>query len=147
MNYKQTIVLFCILLLLGLPITAQEAIDNDGNNGENGEEQPEDSPEPSMPETEDPPEEEESFVEPYGLGSQHFTINAGFFRPLFFHFPGNPDGADTFESAFGQLSLGGTGSLAWGSYLTSRFSLGVELAGTFSFDPNGFTHSLIPITM
>lgn len=150
LNYKLTVLVFLLLLVLGLPLSAQAGIDNDDGNNDgngNGEELPEDAPEPSMPETEEPPEEEEQFIEPYELGSQHFTINGGFFRPLFFHFPGNNDDTDTFESSFGQLSLGGSGSLAWGSYVNNRFSLGVELAGTFSFDPNGATHSLIPITM
>ena len=103
-------------------------------------------------EKEPPPEgypEDEEFLEAYGLGSQIFTIDAGLFLPLFFHFPAASDNDDvsTFEPALGQLSLGGSGSLSWGSYLTPRFALGVELAGSFSFTPNGYVHSLIPITM
>ena len=41
-------------------------------------------------EKEPPPEgfpEDEEFLEAYGLGSQIFTIDAGLFLPLFFHFP------------------------------------------------------------
>lgn len=105
------------------------------------------------PEEAEPPEggypEDEEFLEAYDLGSQIFTIDAGLYIPLFFHFPaaGSNEDVSTFEPAFGQLSLGGSGSLSWGSYLTPRFAIGVELAGSFSFTPNGYVNSLIPITM
>lgn len=92
---------------------------------------------------------EEEFLEAYSLGSQTFTINAGLLMPLFFHFPGasSVEDLNTFEPAWGQLSLGGMGSLSWGSYLTPRFALGAKLAGTFSFTPQGAVQSMIPITM
>lgn len=155
MIHKHLSILFFVLIsiaLAGAPVFAQTEPGNGdvGNGGDQEEEQPEEQPSPQLPETEEPPEgEEEGFIEPYGLGSQHFTIELGLFRPLFFHFPGasEVEKLSTFESALTQLSLGGTGSLAWGSYLTNRFSLGMELAGTFSFSPNGYIHSLIPITM
>ena len=153
MRYTTIIMLLCGLLLLGSPLAAQDSPDNGGNGGNGGsnggQEQPEDTPEPNLPEVDTPPEDEEGFIEPYGLGSQHFTIDLGILRPLFFHFPGASavDDLNTFESAIGQLTLGGTGSLAWGSYLTPRFSLGVELSGSFTFSPNEYIQSLIPITM
>ncbi len=147
MKFRHLLILVTALLLAGVPIWAQS--NGSGNGDTPEEEQPEDTPTPSLPETESPPGGEEDYIESYDLGSQHFTIDLGLFMPLFFHFPGasSVDDLNTFESAIGQMSLGGTGSLAWGSYLTNRFSLGVELAGTFSFSPNGYTHSLIPITM
>jgi len=105
------------------------------------------------PDEQEPPAggypENEDFIEPYGLGSQVFSINAGLFFPLFFHFPGADERPElnTFEPAWGQLSLGGTGSLSWGGYLTPRFALGGKLAGSFAFTPRGYIHSMIPITM
>jgi len=105
------------------------------------------------PKEQEPPDEgypeSEGFIEPYGLGSQTFSINAGLFFPLFFYFPGADSRPElsTFEPAWGQLSLGGMGSLSWGSYLTPRFALGAKLAGSFSFSPQGYVNSLIPFTM
>lgn len=154
MNNKSVLIflLICSIFLAGLPLAAQSSEGEGGdagggNGGSGGQEQPDEGPSPKLPETEEPPDEE--FIEPYDLGSQHFTIEAGGFRPLFFHFPfaSKVEDLDTFESAFDQMTWGGTGSLAWGSYISKRFSLGVELAGTFSFSPNGYVHSLIPITM
>ena len=153
MIHKHLSILFIVFIsiaFIAVPLCAQtEPGDGNGNGDGQEEEQPEEQPTPQLPETEEPPEGEEEFIEPYDLGSQHFTIELGLFRPLFFHFPGASelDTLSTFESALTQLSLGGTGSLAWGSYLNNRFALGMELAGTFSFSPNGYIHSLIPITM
>ncbi len=83
------------------------------------------------------------FVEPYSKGSQTFTMNSGLFIPLFFYFPNL---STQFVSAKDHLSLGGTGSLEWASFISNRLSLGVELAGTFAFTPNKNTHVLIPLT-
>lgn len=140
--------LLMILLLLGsipLALSAQEEQSPSEQDPDAGLQE---RPEEKEPPAEGYPEDEE-FLEAYGLGSQIFTIDAGLFFPLFFHFPaaGSNDDVSTFEPAFGQLSLGGSGSLSWGSYLTPRFAIGVELAGSFSFTPNGYVHSLIPITM
>ena len=88
-------------------------------------------------------EDEERFLEPYSQGSQTFSINAGFLLPLFILFP-NQD--DVFVPFGEQLSLGGTGSLEWATFLNNRWSLGVGLAGSFAFTPQENTHSLIPIT-
>ncbi len=88
-------------------------------------------------------EAEEQFLEPYSRGSQTFSINAGLLLPLFIIFP-NQD--DTIVAFGDQLSMGGTGSLEWAAFLNSRWSLGVGLAGSFSFTPQRNTHSLIPIT-
>lgn len=143
-NRRILVCLLCVFIagMTISPLFAQE-------NGENG-------PDGGMqerPKEQEPPEggfpEEEGFIEPYGLGSQTFSINVGLFFPLFFHFPGadSVDELSTFEPAWGQLSLGGMGSLSWGSYLTPRFALGAKLAGSFSFTPQGYVNSLIPITM
>jgi len=129
--------------------SAEEDADEGGKAAAKQDEDEEDR-QTVLPDEDAAPEgDEEGFIEPYGLGSQLFTIDLGLFRPLFFHFPGadSVDDLNKFESAFGQMTLGGTGSLAWGSYLTPRLALGVELAGSFSFSPNGYVHSLIPITM
>ncbi len=88
-------------------------------------------------------ESKEEYVSPYSRGSQTFTINGGLFVPLFFYFPNL---ADSIVSASGQLTLGGTGSIEWASFVSDRLSLGIELAGTFSFTPNDDTHVLIPLT-
>jgi hypothetical protein len=139
---RNLLLLFLISLLSLFPLAAQD----DGGNGEsegdggNGDSEIITSPTPAEPEG------EEGFVEPYGLGSQTFTIGAGVFLPLFFQYPSPPGDVRTIEPALGQMSVGGQGSLCWEGYLTSRFSMGVELAGTFSFGPNGYVHSLIPIT-
>ncbi|MDZ7793309.1 MAG: hypothetical protein U5P10_06330 [Spirochaetia bacterium] len=137
-----TFLLIILLFLGGMPfaLSAQEEQEPDGDFQER--------PEEKEPPAEGYPEEEQ-FLEAYDLGSQIFTIDTGLYIPLFFHFPAAGDNEDvsTFEPAFGQLSLGGSGSLSWGSYLTTRFAIGVELAGSFSFTPNGYVNSLIPITM
>lgn len=83
------------------------------------------------------------YVSPYSKGSQTFTINGGFFLPMFFYFPNL---SPSVISASGQLSPGGTGSLEWASFISDRISLGIELAGTFAFTPNSDTHVLVPIT-
>lgn len=129
---------FFIFLLIPFSLSAQ---DNDGTNGDL-QEKPKEVEPPDLP-------TDERFIEPYSLGSQTFTINTGLMFPLFFYFPGagEVDGLNTFESAWGQLSLGGMGSLSWGSYITPRFALGAKLSGTFAFTPQGYVHSLIPITM
>lgn len=88
-------------------------------------------------------ENKEKFIEPYGQGSQTFSINAGLFLPLFILFPNQDDGFVAFGE---QLSLGGTGSLEWAAFLNNRLSLGVGLAGSFAFTQQKNTHSLIPIT-
>ena len=90
---------------------------------------------------------EEEFLEPYSQGSQTFSINAGLLIPLFILFPeGHPLSNDIYVSFKDQLSLGGTGSLEWATFLNNRWSLGVGLAGSFAFTPQKKTHSLIPIT-
>lgn len=86
------------------------------------------------PETDD----EEIFVPTYSLGDQTLAINLGLFAPLFF--AGGPDGI-----ASTNLTLGGVGSLAWGSYITNEFKLGVEVGGSFSFTPNRRALFIVPI--
>lgn len=143
--FMALLTMLCLLCLVPWAGFAQEEQSPSDQDPEGGFQE---RPEETEPPAEGYPEDEE-FLEAYGLGSQIFTIDTGLLFPLFFHFPG-ADGNDevsTFEPAFGQLSLGGSGSLSWGSYLTPRFALGVELAGAFSFTPNGYVHSLIPITM
>jgi len=86
---------------------------------------------------------QEEFLEPYSQGSQTFSINAGLLFPLFMIFPNHSDVIESFGS---QLSLGGSGSLEWATFLNNRWSLGVGLGGTFSSTPRKNTFSFIPIT-
>jgi hypothetical protein len=132
------ILLFSFLFFMGGFLAAQESGGSDGGL----QERPKEVNPPDLP-------ADEGFIEAYSLGSQTFTINAGLIFPLFFYFPGagEVDNLSTFEAAWGQLSLGGMGSLSWGSYITPRFALGAKLSGTFAFTPTGYVHSLIPITM
>jgi hypothetical protein len=88
------------------------------------------------PETE--PEEEELFVPSYSLGDQTLAINLGLFVPLFYAL--GPDGV-----APANLSLGGAGSLEWGTYLSNETKLGLEVGGSFSFTPNARALFLVPI--
>ena len=90
-------------------------------------------------ESESPDEgDEELFVPTYSLGDQTLAINMGLFVPLFF--TGGPDGITSTN-----LTLGGVGSLAWGSYITNDFKLGVEVGGSFSFTPNRRALLIVPI--
>ena len=86
---------------------------------------------------------QEQFLEPYSQGSQTFSINLGLLVPLFILFPNQ---SDVFVPFGDQLSLGGSGSLEWATFLNNRWSLGVGLAGTFATTLSKNTHSLIPIT-
>ena len=85
----------------------------------------------------------EQYLEPYGQGSQTFSINLGLLVPLFIIFPNQ---SNPYFPFCDQLSLGGTGSLEWAAFLNSRWSLGVGLAGTFASTPEENTFSFIPIT-
>lgn len=74
-------------------------------------------------------EEGEIFVPVYSLGDQTLQINLGAFIPLFF-FGGEAGVTGP------NLTLGGAGSIAWDSYLSSQFTVGGELGGSFAFTPN-----------
>ncbi len=85
------------------------------------------------------PEDEEIFVPTYSLGDQTLSINLGLFVPLFI--TGGPDGITG-----PNLTVGGVGSIAWGSHITNEFKVGVEVGGSFSFTPNRRALFLVPIT-
>lgn len=85
-------------------------------------------------------EDEEIFVPTNSLGDQTLGINLGPFIPLFI-----AGGGDVVP--WGNLTLGGVGSLAWGSYITNEFKLGVELGGSFSFTPNRRTLFIVPLVV
>lgn len=120
-----------LILLLALPFSLL-AQDGGGDGTGNGE-----TPEPVQ------------FQEPYSRGDQVFTISGGLFLPLFFQFPGaaSLENTDPLESATGQLSPGGLGSLGWSSFLTNRFFLGIDLSGTFALDPNSKVQMFLPLTL
>ena len=65
----------------------------------------------------------------YQLGDQVFNINLGLFVPLWYRNPGD------FSSAPTNLSLGGTGSLEYASFINSTMSLGLSLKGMFAYTP------------
>ncbi len=89
------------------------------------------------------PEDEEIFVPTYSLGDQTLAINLGLFAPLFI-----TGGAEGISDGITRpnLTLGGVGSIAWGSHLTNEIKLGVEVGGSFSFTPNRRPLFLVPIT-
>ena len=91
---------------------------------------------PALSQSADDPEE--LFVPVYSLGDQTLRINLGMFAPLFYF--GGPDGP-----APSNLTLGGAGSLAWESYITGNFTVGVEVGGSFSFTPNTRALFMVPI--
>ena len=79
---------------------------------------------------------------PYSMGDQTFSVHAGLFLPLFFHFlSGEP-----VETGFTHLSLGGVGGLEWGAYLDNGARLGVELGGAFAFSKLNRPLVLVPVT-
>jgi hypothetical protein len=66
----------------------------------------------------------------YGLGDQVLSISLGPFVPLFFL-------ANDGSTSAANLTLGGTGSIAWSAYVTPAIRLGAEVGGVFSFSkPN-----------
>lgn len=79
-------------------------------------------------------------ADPYGLGDQIFSINAGMIVPLFFH---SIDGS--VEPALDHLTLGAIGTLQWGAFLNGNTTLGAELGGLFSFTILERTLILLPI--
>ena len=85
-------------------------------------------------------DDQDTFVESYGLGDQMFIINAGLFIPLFF-FDREMEVFDT------NLTLGGHGSLCWQVFLSNHFSLGAELGGMFALSPNERVLYMIPLTL
>ena len=84
-------------------------------------------------------DDEEVFVPTYTLGDQTLSINLGLFVPLFFAL--GPDGV-----APANLSLGAAGSLAWSSYLSNSWTLGLDIGGAFALTPNRRTLFMVPIT-
>lgn len=84
-------------------------------------------------------EEDGLFVPTHELGDQTLGINLGLFVPLFF------TGGDAAAPA--NLTLGAVGSLAWGSYITNEFKLGLEAGGSFALTPNRRTLFLLPIVV
>ena len=76
----------------------------------------------------------------YQLGDQIFSINAGLFIPLYYRNPGD------FSTAPTNLTLGGTGSLEYSSFINSTMTLGLSLKGMFAYTPTERLLSMFPIT-
>ena len=85
--------------------------------------------------------QEEETPDIYGLGDQTFSISAAVILPLFIH---RVDG--TVTPGFNQLSLGATGSLRWGTFLTNELTVGVDVGGMFAFSTLGRTLVMLPIS-
>ena len=77
----------------------------------------------------------------YGVGDQTFSISAAVILPLFIH---RVDGE--IAGGFKQLSLGATGSLRWGTFLTNELTVGVDVGGMFAFTTLGRTLVMLPIS-
>ncbi|MBI9099823.1 MAG: hypothetical protein JEY91_15190 [Spirochaetaceae bacterium] len=88
--------------------------------------------------------EEMQKVDLYTLGDQCFSINAGLFIPLFFMDFSPEDGSSAVAST--NLTLGGTGSLAYEAYLSNHIKLGLEIGGMFAYSPNMNPFFMVPIT-
>jgi hypothetical protein len=116
-NRLVSVVIFAGLLgvVLGAPLVAQE-----GGEAE----------EPTAP--------SERFVPTYALGDQILSMNLGLFIPLFYS--GGPDGVED-----ANLSLGGTGHLAWSAFVNNNLAVGGEFGGMFAFTPNRNTLFMIPL--
>ncbi len=79
-------------------------------------------------------------VSQYSLGDQTLSINVGLFVPLFLL----PTGTVLLASSPPHLSLGGDGYLSWAAYVTPHIRLGLDVAGTFTFDPNNNALLMLP---
>jgi hypothetical protein len=85
------------------------------------------------------PDEEGPSASAYALGDQVLSISLGPLVPLFYM---------GFDGSFAgtQLTLGGTGSIAWAAYLSGAIRVGVEIGGVFAFSsPNLNTLLTLPI--
>ncbi|MFP4330467.1 MAG: TP0733 family outer membrane beta-barrel protein [Alkalispirochaetaceae bacterium] len=94
--------------------------------------------EDSPPDAEPPAGEPDRFVPTYALGDQLLAINLGMFIPLFFY--GGPSGLEDT-----QLTLGGTGSIHWSSFLNNNMAVGIEGGGMFALTPNRRTLFMLPL--
>ncbi|MFP4385323.1 MAG: TP0733 family outer membrane beta-barrel protein [Spirochaetia bacterium] len=83
--------------------------------------------------------EDEMIIETYSLGDQVLTINLGPIIPLFFQaLDGSVEPTN--------LTLGGGGSIHWGSFVNNRWTIGLEAGGMFAFSPNNRTLFMLPVT-
>src|SRR6056297_2510591 len=96
------VTLFTLLFFLGMFPYDVDAQENQGPSDQEPDGGLQERPEEKEPPPEGYPDDEQ-FLEAYGLGSQIFTIDAGLFLPLFFHFPAasENDDVNTFEPAIG----------------------------------------------
>jgi len=74
----------------------------------------------------------------YTLGDQVLSISLGPFIPLFFL-------ANDGTVSGTNLTLGGTGSIAWSAYVTGAIRVGAEIGGVFAFSPNMNVLLMLPI--
>jgi hypothetical protein len=74
------------------------------------------------------------------LGDQAFIFSLGAFIPMFFIKTDNGSVETT------NLSLGAKGSIQYLTYLSSSFTLGLEINGGFAFTPNFNIYWTLPIT-
>lgn len=81
--------------------------------------------------------QEERFEPTYSLGDQMLSLNLGTIFPLFYY--GGPKVEDA------NLTIGGTGHLAWSAFLNNNLAVGGEFGGMFAFTPNRNTLFMIPL--
>jgi hypothetical protein len=87
---------------------------------------------------ETPEKDRETVASAYGLGDQVLSISLGPMIPLFYLPNAGAEGTN--------LTVGGTGSLAWSAYLTGAIRVGAEIGGVFAFSrPNTNTLLMLPI--
>jgi hypothetical protein len=87
----------------------------------------------------EPPEGETApVVSAYALGDQVLSLSLGPFIPLFFL-------ANDGTVSSTNLTVGGTGSIAWSAYLTGAIRVGAEIGGVFAFSPNMNVLLMLPI--
>ncbi len=87
----------------------------------------------------EPPEGEDApVVSAYSMGDQVLSLSLGPFIPLFFL-------ANDGIVSSTNLTVGGTGSIAWSAYLTGAIRVGAEIGGVFAFSPNMNVLLMLPI--
>jgi len=79
------------------------------------------------------------FTPQYILGDTFIALNLGTFIPLFFQYVHDGSLAEA------EIFLGIKGSFQFGTYITSRFSLSIELDGGMFFDTNFVAFWVLPI--
>ena len=114
---KKIIALICFLLVMIVPMFAQE---------------------------QEPSDDDYIGVVSYTKGEQIFSLNAGAIFPLFNLAPFS-DASLTLSETLSSVSPGVAGSIKWGTFISDNFFLGAELCGMFATTYNQ-TLTMVPIS-